>query len=139
MGFWLWGHASDRAAARAGSAPAGTEAVGTEARDRHIPYLLQRCGLTPRDAEKLNVGHVYNGRRVRDTLVIADSGHSRSREVPLTRGARESIAVILHCTQGQGYPLDLEAPLFIHLGQGAPAGSRMTRFQIQRILASPPV
>lgn len=119
--------------------PAFLAATCTEARNRHLPCVLLRCGISPREAEKLNVGDVYTGRRVRSTLVLEDPLCRGTREVPLSRSVRESLAVILDCTQCMGYSLDPLTPLFLQLsGEDSGASSRLTHHQIQRILASVP-
>ncbi len=104
-------------------------------RDRQMLVFLLKTGLKIREFVELNVGDVFTGKRVRKSLTVRNSEKQVSRRVPLTREARESVAVILEFNRRQGFSLDAERPLIVSRQRNRGDGSyRITARQVQRIL-----
>jgi hypothetical protein len=102
-------------------------------RDRHIARLIRGSGLGALEAAGLNVQDVYDGQRVKRTLISRPASSHLVYEVLLDRGLRESIAVILGSTAGSGFAMHPHLPLLLHL-DGEKRGSRMTAEDLQLIL-----
>jgi integrase/recombinase XerD len=104
-------------------------------RDKQMLAFLLHTGLKIREYIGLNVGDVYSGKRVRQTLVIAGTGNHDTRRVPLDREARESVAIILEFNRRHGFSLAADQPLAISRQRNRRDGShRITPRQVQRIL-----
>jgi integrase/recombinase XerD len=104
-------------------------------RDKQMLAFLLHTGLKIREFVGLNVGDVYSGKRVRQTLVIAGGGNRELRRVPLDREARESVAIVLEFNRRHGFSLTADQPLAISRQRNRKDGShRITPRQVQRIL-----
>jgi len=104
-------------------------------RDRQMLTFLLHTGLKINEFVSLNVRDVYTGRRVRESAVIAGGNGKPSRKIPLTREAREAVAIILDFNRNQGLSLTPSAPLVISRQKNRKDGSyRITPRQVQRIV-----
>ena len=104
-------------------------------RDRQMLVFLLKTGLKIREFVQLNVGDVFTGKRVRKSLTVRHSGKQASRRIPLTREAREALAVILEFNRRHGFSLDADRPLIVSRRPNRSDGSyRITARQVQRIL-----
>ena len=104
-------------------------------RDRQMLTFLLHTGLKINEFVSLNVRDVFSGRRVRKSAVIAGGKGKPSRKIPLTREAREAVAIILDFNRDQGLSLTPSAPLVISRQKNRKDGSyRITPRQVQRIV-----
>ena len=71
-------------------------------RDRQMLTFLLCTGLKIKEFVNLNVGDVYTGTRVRSRAIIPGGNGKPSRKIPLTREAREAVAIILEFTRQHG-------------------------------------
>ena len=104
-------------------------------RDRQMLTFLLQTGLKISEFVRLNVGDVFTGRRVRRSAVIPGAKGKPSRKIPLTREAREAVAIILDFNRYQGVSLTPSTPLVISRQKNRKDGSyRITPRQVQRIV-----
>ena len=104
-------------------------------RDKQMLAFLLHTGLKIREFVGLNVGEVYSGKRVRQTLVIPGTGNREPRRIPLDREAREAVAIMLEFNRRHGFSLAPDQPLAISRQRNRKDGShRITPRQVQRIL-----
>jgi len=104
-------------------------------RDRQMLTFLLHTGLKINEFVKLNVSDVYTGKRVKKSLAISARISKGIRRVPLDRGARESVALMLDYNRSQGLALNPEDPLVISRQRNRKDNSyRITARQVQRIV-----
>jgi len=104
-------------------------------RDKHMLAFLLHTGLKIREFVSLNIGDVFSGKRVRQTLAIPGTGSHEARRVPLDREARESVAIMLEFNRRHGFSLAPDMPFAISRQRNRKDGShRITPRQVQRIL-----
>jgi site-specific recombinase XerD len=104
-------------------------------RDRQMLTFLLHTGLKINEFVKLNVSDVYTGKRVKKSLAVTPRISKGIRRVPLDRGARESIALMLDYNRSQGLALNAEDPLVISRQRNRKDNSyRITARQVQRIV-----
>lgn len=104
-------------------------------RDRQMLTFLLHTGLKINEFVSLNVGDVFTGRRVRKNAVIPGGNRKPSRKIPLTREAREAVAIILEFNRHQGLSLAPSTPLVISRQKNHKDGSyRITPRHVQRIV-----
>ncbi len=107
----------------------------TQERDRQILVCLLHTGLKINEFVSLNVEDVYTGTRVRKNLVIRGGRDKPARKIPISREAREAIAVILEFNRRQGFSLTTEEPLIVSRQRNKRDGDyRITPRQVQRIV-----
>jgi site-specific recombinase XerD len=104
-------------------------------RDRQMLTFLLHTGLKINEFVKLNVSDVYTGKRVKKNLSITSRIGKGLRRVPLDRGAREAVALMLDYNRSQGLPLNADDPLVISRQRNRKDKSyRITARQVQRIV-----
>ncbi len=109
----------------------------TQERDRQIVTFLLHTGLKINEFVRLNIGDVYAGARVKKFLTIETGPHKVERKVPVSREAREAVAVILDFNRRQGFDLYPGAPLIVSRQRNKKDGDyRITPRQVQRIVKS---
>lgn len=103
-------------------------------RDQQMLTFLLHTGLKVREFVQLNVGDVYSGKRVRQTVQVA-SRNGQARRVPMPRPAREAVAVMLEFNRRHGFSMEADQPLVVSRQRNRSDGSyRITPRQVQRIL-----
>lgn len=107
----------------------------TQERDRHILTFLLHTGLKINEFVSLNVGDLFTGARVRKNLVIGGGRGKPERKIPISREAREAVAVILEFNRRQGFSLEPGEPLIVSRQRNKKDGDyRITPRQVQRII-----
>ena len=104
-------------------------------RDRQILVFLLNTGLKIREFVQLDVEDVYTGKRVRNMLLVSRGRGATHRRVPLSREAREAVAVILEFNRRHGFSPGANEPFIVSRQRNRGDGSyRITARQVQRIL-----